>query len=163
MAVAVALGVSVPALASELRIGARKQEPEVLYSQTITPAPGGACLIDVIDTSWAFPAPLTVTAGAHQARILYRRRARPERVRVVVMHDSGEGGKPSGPRRVLDATLTPARGAAGWEANVTVQARPSSYLVVRTNWTRDRRCGLADQSVETYSLSAAGGAPASGP
>lgn len=155
MAVAVALGATAPASASELRIGAQKQDPEVLYSQTISAAPHGACGIHVTDTSgWGFPAPLTVTAGSHPARILYRRKVRPEHVRVVEMQHAGDGGKPAGPRHVLDATLRPARGSAGWEAVVTVKARPSAYLVVRTRWARDRRCDLDDQSVETYSLSA---------
>ena len=152
----IAVGSIAPASASELRIGDQTQSPNVLYSQAVFHPPGGGCELAVVDGLWGFPTPLAVPAGAHRATIVYRRGARPDRVKVTASHAVDRFGKPSGPRDSLEAQLEPIRepggGTAGWRLTFTVEPPPTYFLVVSARWPPDRRCGIAGLSRVTYSV-----------
>lgn len=153
MVAVIALAGSAPASANELRIAGQTQAPNVLYALTTTLAPGGACDLDVQDGFLEFPAPLIVAAGSHEARIVYRRHDRPQRVKVAASRRVDERSKPVGLREILDSNLSRAHAggkATGWRATVSI--KPPAFLTVSTRWAGDRGCGMDDQSVVAYSV-----------
>jgi hypothetical protein len=157
-AVGVSASIASSASADDLIVNGERQEPGLNWIEWIQVGDDGYCAHGSGDGTGEYPEPLVVSAGAHRARIVYGKAARPERLAITAHRAVDGDGNAVGPRESIQRDLLPRRGArgriTGWKAVFRLDVPPTYYLDVYTQWPRNRVCGGHRASLLTYSVAA---------